>query len=90
MGGFVLQGLLGRGAFGEVYAAQEPGSGRPVALKLLKRSGERELKRFEREAEALSRLDHPGVVKIQMNMRKGSLPNRRHSRNPSSRAEAYL
>jgi len=64
VGGFVLQDLLGRGAFGEVYAAQQPGSGRPVALKLLKRSGERELKRFKREAEALSRLDHPGVVKI--------------------------
>jgi len=62
--GYVLQEVIGRGAYGEVYAAEQPATGRRVALKLLKRGSERDVQRFRREGRALSRVDHPGVVKI--------------------------
>jgi len=58
---------IGRGAAGIVYKARQPGTDRIVALKMLvagvkaKRS---DLARFNREAQALSRLDHPNVVRV--------------------------
>ncbi|MBK9387708.1 MAG: serine/threonine protein kinase [Planctomycetes bacterium] len=66
-GDFELERLLGQGAMGEVHLAQQRSLGRRVALKLLSTSLERDpvaLARFRREVEALSRCEHPNVVKI--------------------------
>ena len=58
---------LGEGAFGAVYKARHRVMKRLVALKVLPpalRKDAETRERFEREAEALARLDHPHVVKI--------------------------
>ncbi|BDG09394.1 serine/threonine-protein kinase [Anaeromyxobacter paludicola] len=67
VGRFRVERELGRGGFGVVYAARDPELGRTVALKLLKpgsrvaRSGEEWIRR---EAEAVARLNHPGIVTL--------------------------
>ncbi len=58
---------LGRGATGVVYLAQDQVLGRQVALKILDRSvmsGDRFEQRFQQEARAVARLDHPNVIQI--------------------------
>ena len=62
----VLQ-LLGRGGMGEVYAAEDLKLRRRVALKVLppEMAAEPERRRrFEREAQAVAALNHPGIVTI--------------------------
>jgi serine/threonine-protein kinase len=57
---------LGRGGFATTYLAQEKGSGREVALKVLEEhhldNGEFR-RRFQREAELGIRLEHPSIVR---------------------------
>ena len=63
--GFRVESLLGEGAMGTVYLAEETMSGRRVALKLLApelASDERFRARFLRETELAASLDHPHVV----------------------------
>ena len=58
---------LGRGGMGVVYKARQPKLNREVALKLLapeKGDDPRFAERFEREAQALARLNHPNIVAI--------------------------
>jgi eukaryotic-like serine/threonine-protein kinase len=58
--------LLGEGGMGTVYEAEQEQPRRPVALKIIKPGlavGER-LWRFEHEAQALGRLQHPGIAQI--------------------------
>jgi serine/threonine protein kinase len=58
---------LGRGGMGVVYRARQKSLDRLVALKLLapERGFDRTfIDRFEREARALARLNHPGIVTI--------------------------
>jgi serine/threonine protein kinase len=62
--GFQVRGVLGRGAMGVVYEAWDPTLERRVALKLLRSPSRRAAERLLREARALARLDHPGVVRI--------------------------
>jgi tetratricopeptide (TPR) repeat protein len=62
--GFQIRGFLGRGAMGVVYEAWDPTLERRVALKLLRSPSRRAAERLLREARALARLDHPGVVRI--------------------------
>ncbi|MEU1982479.1 serine/threonine-protein kinase [Nocardia sp. NPDC019395] len=65
--GYRIEGLLGQGGMGTVYLAQHPRLPRTVALKLLNRevSTDPELaRRFEREADVIARLEHPGIVGV--------------------------
>ncbi|MCA9701209.1 MAG: protein kinase, partial [Myxococcales bacterium] len=62
--GFQIRGELGHGAMGVVYEAWDPNLERRVALKLLRSPSKRAAERLLREARALARLDHPGVVRI--------------------------
>lgn len=64
-GRYRLLGLLGRGAVGEVWRAEDLQLARPVAIKLLRRlEGDAlsSLERFRREARATAQLSHPNVV----------------------------
>ena len=59
--------LLGTGGMGAVYQAQQPALGRFVALKVLPvdaDGGATFTERFNREARALARLNHPNIVTV--------------------------
>jgi WD40 repeat protein len=66
IGGYTILGLLGSGGMGVVYVAEQDRPRREVALKLI-RHGQATpsmVSRFEREAEVLGRLSHPGIAQI--------------------------
>jgi serine/threonine protein kinase len=66
-GDFELKEVLGRGGMGVVFRAWQISMQREVALKMIN-AGElasaEAVRRFRREAEAASLLDHPNIVKI--------------------------
>jgi len=67
IGDYRLIGELGRGGMGIVYEAEQLSLGRIVALKVLPRSPvieEARLTRFNSEARAVARLEHPNIVPI--------------------------
>lgn len=65
LGGYRLNGLLGKGGMGAVYLAEQMSIGRAVALKLIgaKRLDDR-VEQFLREAQIAARLQHPNLVAI--------------------------
>jgi len=67
VGNYKIEKLLGAGGMGEVYLAFESRLNRRVALKILPpefvADAER-VARFEREARAVSALNHPNLVTI--------------------------
>jgi serine/threonine protein kinase len=65
--GYEVLGVLGKGGMGVVYKARQRGLGRVVALKMIlhaEHAGEQERQRFQAEAEAVARLQHPNIVQI--------------------------
>lgn len=67
IGPYRIEGVLGQGGMGRVYAAFDTRLQRPVALKqiLAREDGGPEARaRFWREARALAALSHPGVVTV--------------------------
>jgi serine/threonine protein kinase/tetratricopeptide (TPR) repeat protein len=58
--------LLGEGGMGAVYEAEQETPRRTIALKIIKPGfgTPRHLRRFEQEAQALGRLQHPGIAQI--------------------------
>ncbi len=62
-----LQSIIAEGGFGQVFAGADLHTGRKIAVKKLKPDLAQQaqyLSRFKREAEILSRLDHPRIVKV--------------------------
>lgn len=60
---YELLSLLGKGGMGKVYRARHRGLDKIVALKIID-PGVGNAERFDREARAIARLDHPGCVRI--------------------------
>ncbi|MCI0573803.1 MAG: protein kinase [Myxococcaceae bacterium] len=66
-GKYRVEALLGEGGMGRVYRARQLTLDKPVVLKLLHHSLQSDpttVVRFEREARAASRLNHPNVISI--------------------------
>ena len=62
-GRFTLERTAGYGAMGAVFRAIDRLTNAPVALKVLHREGTKRNQRFEREANLLASLRHPGIVR---------------------------
>lgn len=65
--GYDIIDEIHRGGQGVVYRALHRSTNRTVALKVMREgafAGPRELARFEREIDVLSRLEHPNIVRI--------------------------
>jgi serine/threonine-protein kinase len=75
LGSYEILAPLGAGGMGEVYRARDTRLGREVALKLLKpdfASDAERMARFEREAQLLAQLNHPGIATIHGLEQEGS------------------
>jgi len=65
--GYRILGLLGEGAMGTVYEAEQPHPRRRVAIKVMHRHhqvDELHARMFQREVETLGRLKHPNIAAI--------------------------
>jgi serine/threonine protein kinase/tetratricopeptide (TPR) repeat protein len=65
--GYRIVGRLGEGGMGIVYEAEQASPRRRVALKVIRGGASMDrprLRAFQREAEALARLTHPGIAPI--------------------------
>jgi serine/threonine protein kinase/DNA-binding winged helix-turn-helix (wHTH) protein len=65
--GYRMGELIGEGAYGEVYRAVQPTVDREVAVKVISAelaNDPRFIRRFELEAQAVARLEHPHVVPL--------------------------
>ena len=67
IGKYEVLGKIGQGAMGEVFRARDPVLNREVAIKRISGgmdADEQIRKRFEREAQAAAKLNHPNIIKI--------------------------
>jgi serine/threonine-protein kinase len=77
VGGYVIDGLLGRGGMGEVFSATHPVIGKRAAIKILRPEVSRSpttVERFIQEARAVNQIGHPNIVDI---FAYGALPDGR-------------
>ncbi len=66
-GRYELGEVIGHGGMAEVYSGNDVRLGRPVAVKVLRADLARDhsfLMRFEREAQAAAKLNHPNIVSV--------------------------
>ena len=73
IGGYRVLRPIARGGMAEVYQVEDPVSGEHLALKLLVQTGGA-LPRFNREYEAMIRLNHPNIVRVYHYGLHGDLP----------------
>ena len=66
VGGYKITGELGRGGMGVVYRAHDAALGRDAAIKVMlpEQAAGPGRKRFAREAAAIARCGHPGIIKV--------------------------
>ncbi|HZO23504.1 MAG TPA: serine/threonine-protein kinase [Steroidobacteraceae bacterium] len=70
LGSYLLLGVISQGSMATVYRSSDPGTGRAVAIKAVRRdpapqnAGENLAARLRVEAEVASRLSHPGIVAV--------------------------
>jgi serine/threonine protein kinase len=67
LGGFKLLYKIASGSFGRVFRAEDPNSGMPVAVKILRRrwtDDPRKIDLFEREGKVGMAMRHPNIVQI--------------------------
>ncbi len=65
--GYTIHHAIGEGAHGRVYAATQPGTDRPVAIKAIRpdlADSTEFVRRFETEARLVARLEHPHIVPL--------------------------
>src|SRR5262245_19237791 len=60
---FEIEGLAGSGGMGTVFRARDRATGEVVALKVIRATDERLVRRFRREARALAELQHARIVR---------------------------
>ncbi len=61
---YLLEGVVGEGGMGVVWAARDLVAGRMVALKMLKEGSPELVRRTWREARATARVGHPSLVEV--------------------------
>lgn len=66
LGGITITRLVGEGGMGRVYEARQTIPARTVAVKVMRQgiASDMGTRRFEREADFLARLQHPGIAQI--------------------------
>jgi len=67
LGQYRIEALLGQGGMGAVYLATDEMLGRQVAIKVLRDDSRDEgiaIERFRKEAQILSRLEHPHILRL--------------------------
>ncbi|HUX66858.1 MAG TPA: serine/threonine-protein kinase [Terriglobales bacterium] len=67
VGSYTIVGRLGEGGMGVVYEALQENPRRPVALKIIRGGSfvdDHSVRMFQREAQVLGRLKHPGIAAI--------------------------
>lgn len=76
IGGYKITGELGRGGMGVVYRAHDKVLQRDAALKMVlpEAATPDSKRRFLREAAAIARCDHPGIIKVYSFGEHGGLP----------------
>ncbi len=66
IGRYEILGTLGSGAMGDVFKGRDPSLDRIVAVKVIRDvvSSAKALERFQREARAAARLNHPNIITV--------------------------
>lgn len=76
IGSYEIEAVLGKGGMGTVYLALDPAITREVALKVINPELSQNLllmKRFQNEAVAMARLNHPNIVALHNFFSEGNL-----------------
>ena len=89
LGRYEIRSQIGAGGMGELYRAWDEKLNRDVAIKVLPAQYSQDqsrLHRFEQEAQAAGRLNHPNILAIYDVGTHENAPTRQHARSASSSA----